>query len=484
MNHRKEDIVIIGAGASGLTAALRLKEKGIQACVFERSEDIGGSAHGGGGIFAVESHKANEHNYVFTRQQAFEYYMQHTNGDVDAGLVSEFINRSSELVDWLESLGARFHSLAAYFRGAPMCWHTVQRGDPQLTDVIWERYKALGGTIHTGYIAKRLLKDGDTVCGVVVEDASGAETAVSAKCVLLATGGYIQNADIINQYSGYTLGKELPETLPFMHGETRANGSGLEMAWEAGAEHGPMCISTSFGLPDPYAGPGGVEIFLGDFRQPNLMVNLNGERIGNEENFQNPGIMANLVRRQREYCAIMIFDQRICDYYEAHGWDHILVDMERIPGTEAAVKRVIEEGYPYLYMADSLAELCQKTGIEQEPLERTLREYNNMCDMGVDTLFYKDHKYLRKIEGPRYYAARMQLNGMMALGGLNINRRCEVIAADRRVIPGLYAAGMDANTINGIYYSYATCGSTSGFAFISGMMAADALADRIHKMKG
>lgn len=480
----KEDIVIIGAGAAGLTAALRLKEKGIGACVFDRSEDIGGSAHGGGGIFAVESRKANEHNYVFTRQQAFEYYMQHTNGDVDAGLVSEFISRSSELVDWLEGLGAKFHSLAAYFRGAPMCWHTVARDDPQLTDVIWQRYQALGGTIHTGYTAKRLLKNGDAVCGVVVERADGEALTVYAKCVLLAAGGYIQNADIINRYSGYQLGRELPETLPFMQGEVRANGSGLEMAWEAGAERGPMCISTSFGLPDPYAGPGGVEIFLGDFRQPNLLVNLNGERIGNEETFQNPGIMANLVRRQREYCAIMIFDQNICDYYESHGWDHILVDMERIPGTEAAVKRVIAEGYPYLYFADSLSELCEKTGIEQAQLEETLREYNAMCDRGVDTLFYKDHKYLRKIQGPKYYAARMQLNGMMALGGLNVNRRCQVLATDRRIISGLYAAGMDANTINGIYYSYATCGSTSSFAFISGMIAADALADHINRRKG
>ena len=224
-----------------------------------------------------------------------------------------------------------------------------------------------------------------------------------------------------------------------------------------------------------------MEICLGDFGQPNLLVNLNGERITNEEQFQNPGVITNLVRRQKEYCAVMILDEAIIDHYEAHGWDHILVDMERIPDTKGTVARIIQEGYPYLYTADSLEELCEKTGILKENLERTLAEYNALCEAGYDSRFFKNRHYLRKITGPKYYAARMQLNGMMGLGGLTVNHRCEVLDTNRSVIPGLYAVGMDANSINGENYSYATCGSTSSFAFISGLMVADTLRNQIKK---
>lgn len=481
MKELSTEIAIIGAGASGLAAALRLAEFGIQAMLFDRTDDVGGEAHGGGGIFAVESHMQNERNYVYTKEQAFDYYMEHTNGNVDARLVSDFIDRSAFLVEWLEGMGVQFHNVAAYFKGAGLNWHTVDAKSPRITDAMYQRYQKLGGTVVTGCKANSLVLENGVVCGFQASGQDGTEYSVRAKYVVLATGGYIQNPDFVNQYTGYRLGRELPDLLPPMRGAKRADASGIQMAWKVGAEHGQMCLATNFGLPDPYAGPGGVEICLGDFRQPNLLVNLNGERITNEEQFQNPGVITNLVRRQKEYCAVMILDEAIIDHYEAHSWDHILVDMERIPDTKGTVARIIQEGYPYLYTADSLEELCEKTGILKENLERTLAEYNALCEAGYDSRFFKNRHYLRKITGPKYYAARMQLNGMMGLGGLTVNHRCEVLDTNRSVIPGLYAVGMDANSINGENYSYATCGSTSSFAFISGLMVADTLRNQIKK---
>ncbi len=481
MRELSTEIAIVGAGAAGLSAALRLTEYGIAVTLLERTEQVGGEACGGGGIFAVESHLQNERNYVYTKEQAFDYYMEHTNGNVDARLVSEFIGRSAFLVEWLEGMGVRFRSVAAYFKGAGLNWHTLDLDSPRITDAMCQRYQALGGAVMTGCRVTALTVENGAVCGLLAEDQTGAQLCVRAKYVVLATGGYIQNRDFVDQYTGYRLGRELPELLPPMRSAKRADASGIQMAWDVGAEHGQMCLATNFGLPDPYAGPGGVEICLGDFRQPNLLVNLNGERITNEEQFQNPGVITNLVRRQREYCAIMILDEAIIGEYEANGWDHILVGMDRIPGTKETVEQIIREGYPYLYTVDSLAELCEKAGILQENLERTLEEYNALCDAGYDRQFFKNRQYLRRITGPRYYAARMQLNGMMGLGGLTINHRCEVLDTNRSVIPGLYAIGMDANSINGENYSYATCGSTSSFAFISGLMVADTLRNQLKK---
>jgi fumarate reductase flavoprotein subunit len=124
-------------------------------------------------------------------------------------------------------------------------------------------------------------------------------------------------------------------------------------------------------------------------------------------------------------------------------------------------------------MTDSIEELCRQTGIDQEGLRNTLDEYNKACDTGRDNLFFKNDRYLKPVRKPRFYAARFCLAMYGGLGGIKINHKTEALTKDFDVVPGLYCAGNDVNSICGGTYPFYLCGHTSGFAYNTGRLAGE-----------
>ena len=112
------DVAIIGAGAAGIPAAIEAAQRGVKVDVFESSDHTGGSCNGGNGVFAVESKMQKQKQYTYTKEQILRYWMEYTHNNVDLRLVSEFINRSADTVDWLQGYGVDFSDLIAYYPGA------------------------------------------------------------------------------------------------------------------------------------------------------------------------------------------------------------------------------------------------------------------------------------------------------------------------------------------------------------------------------
>ena len=110
---------------------------------------------------------------------------------------------------------------------------------------------------------------------------------------------------------------------------------------------------------------------------------------------------------------------------------------------------------------------------------RPIDDYNGMCAANLDTQFGKNPKYLKPIGKGKLYAAKFYVAAYGSRGGLNINERCQVLDADKEPIPGLYAAGTDANTIYGDSYMFLLPGNTMGYALNSGRMAGDNAAEYI-----
>jgi fumarate reductase flavoprotein subunit len=106
---------------------------------------------------------------------------------------------------------------------------------------------------------------------------------------------------------------------------------------------------------------------------------------------------------------------------------------------------------------------------------QTLAEYNEACETGSDTIFFKQDN-LKKLEGKRWFAAQFYVDSFGALGGLKINDKTEVIRDDLTPIPGLYGAGSEANSIYAGTYPGVLSGNTSGFAYTTGIMAAESAA--------
>lgn len=474
MKQLEADVVVVAAGASGLAAAIAAAEKGARVIAFEKAATTGGTGNMGMGLFAVESRLQRLKQIPLTREEAFNIFMDYTHWRVDARLVKAYIDKSADTIDWLEEMGVEFFEPAAYFPGANFTWHIVKPSSGRqetevaafMMKIMTERAKELGVQILLQTPAKKILKDGGRIVGVIAEDKSGETIQAKAKAVIIATGGFGDNPDMIKKYTGYEWGKDL-----FSFRIPGLAGDGIRMAWEVGAGATEMNMEIIYGLPegDPL---GALNIA---FRQPALMVNLLGERFMNEGIIRNTTFTGNAIARQKNRCAFNIFDEATKKYYEETGFDSLSVvfPFTKISDFDAELKQALDQGYGHIFVANSLAELANQTGINPDGLRKTVDEYNKVCETGRDEIFNKNPRYLKPVKQPKFYAGRLFPRGYGTLGGIKINYKTEVLTQDHEVIPGLYAAGTDACAIYGDSYVFVLPGNTMGFAVNSGRIAGE-----------
>ena len=319
--------------------------------------------------------------------------------------------------------------------------------------ILTERAKEMGVKILLQTPVKKILKQGDRVTGVVAEDRPGEPIQANAKAVIIATGGFGDNPDMIKKYTGFEWGRDL-----FSFRIPGLAGDGIRMAWEVDAAPTEMTMEMIYGMP------GECDPALHEtFRQPHLMVNLLGERFFNEEIMPNTTFTGNAISRQKNRTAFLIFDENVKKHMETVGYDFVSVvfPFTKVENLDALIKGAFDKGYKHVFMADSLEELAAKTGIDPEGLKKTVDEYNRFCEKGHDDIFNKSYRYLRPIKTPRFYAARLLPSAYGSLGGIKINHRTEVLDKDWKKIPGLYAVGTDACSIYGDSYVFILPGNTT-----------------------
>ena len=147
---------------------------------------------------------------------------------------------------------------------------------------------------------------------------------------------------------------------------------------------------------------------------------------------------------------------------------------------DAQAALAVEQGYEAYFEAETVEELAGKLGIDPEKLQDTLDEYNAMCRGGVDSRFHKPQKYLHPITGKgKYLVGKYYLGAYGTVGGVRINKYCEVLDKNLMPIEGLYSAGSDANTVYGDSYNFTLPGNSMGFAVNTGRMAGESIAQYI-----
>ena len=484
MRRIQTDVAIIGAGASGIPAAIEAAQAGVKVDVYEQSDKYGGPCNGGNGVFAVESKMQKVKQYTYTKEEILRYWMNYTHNNVDARLVSEFINRSADTVDWLAGYGVEFSDLIAYYPGAKYVWHFRRDGSPFITDLLKPVSDEAGAEYHfKTKVNKLIMKDG--VCkGFIAEDEEG-EYEVEAKAVIIATGGTAKRADFVKKETGWELGKDITVFPGMLYEDpSKAPKLGVELGWEAGAMHTKLMIDSFASIPDPNFGPGGVPAQLPWFRQPqNICVNYHGERFIDEAEMRNGAFMGNAIAIQKEATGFMIFTQEMRDYYDNVGMDyqmgnvHFMDDLTADEYLEMNWKRGNED----IMIFDDLDSLCEKMGINKR-LKETVAEYNdNIRNLKGDPIFHKDNRYLVPIEGSRYYVARFKRHAYGVMGGMRINHRAELLDVNCDPIPGLYGAGNDVNNIYTDTYPFDLSGNTSSFAINTGRIAGQQAADYAKK---
>jgi len=464
-------LVVIGSGAAGLSAAVTAAEGGARVLVLEKQRSLGGTSNFFEGTFAVESEMQREKYITYSRDEAFKNIMEYSHWRANARLVRAIVNESGPTISWLRSLGVEFSEVTINMPDAPRTYHVIKGTGAAVIKALASRAKELGAEIRLGVAAKRLLKEGRRICGVIAEDEQG-EQRIPAKAVVIASGGYANNKEWIKRYTGFELGVNL---LPV--GNVDKMGEGIRMAWEAGAAEDNTGVLELFRV-----GPAGPEYALKNHVemvavQPCLWVDPRGERFCDEGIAFYDTSVGNANARFKEGYTYSIFDEGLVRRYLERGIDRN-VGMDNPPGTKPVnfykeLEVILSRKQDDVFVADSIEELAQKMGVNPEVLKSTIEEYNAFCDKGHDDLFAKDRKYLIPIRGPKFYAVKARTVFLGTMGGIKINHRMEVVDKRDEVIPGLYAAGYDASGMYGDSYCIRySSGLSSAFALNSGRIAA------------
>ncbi len=475
------DVAVIAAGPAGLAAAIAAAEKDMSVIVLEKATTTGGAGNMGMGPLGVETRHQKEQMIKLTKEEAFTKFMDYTHWRVDARLVREYIWKSADTIEWLEDMGVEFAGAFKYFPSSEATWHIVKpesgvpgpRAASRMYKLMTERAEELGVKFLLETPAKKIIREDGIIKGVIGQDMNGEEIRVDSSAVIVATGGFGDNPEMIKKYTGYEWGKDM-----FSFRIPGMTGDGIRMAHEVGAGETGYNMEVAYACPSPNE----IPTVLSVHSQPNLFVNLDGERFMNEEVMANSTFTSNALATQKNSMGFSIIDDSIKKYYKKYGVEdvNLVSHVKNAEDYDKQMKFALENNDPHIFAADSLEELAEKTGINKEGLLKTVGEYNACCKER-DFLFNKNYRYLKPITGPRYYAARFFPSGYGSLGGIKINYKTEVLTKEFEVISGLYAAGTDACTIYGDSYVFILPGNTMGFAINSGRMAGEHAADYIIK---
>ena len=489
MKHLEADLVVVGGGMSGLTAATAAAEKGASVIVLEKGGTTGGAANMGMGFFAVGSERQKDAMYNYTVDEAFEDFMTYTHWRPNARLVKRIFAQSADTVRWIEDMGVEFLGAFNYFMKSKTTWHVVkvpgsnkptERCASLMVKAMTDRALELGVVFFFNTAVKRLvIEDGYAAGAIAVKD-DGEELEALANAVIVGTGGFGNNVDMIKEFLGFEWGKDI-----FTFRIPGIDGDGMKMVWDAGGG------KTDVNMEITYNTPGTTDIFstLSEtMRQPNLMVNLDGMRFMNEEIMMNTTFTGNALVRQKGRCGFSIINDEILSYYREHDLDFITHhhavrsidkwDMqlqaylkgESIESHGLSLLHDEEQPEASFWACDSLEEIAEATGIDLNNLMSTIENYNSMAG-AYDSEFGKPPKYMKAIKGGRYYVARHFPSGYGSLGGIKTDHNMQVLTEYGDKIPGLFACGTDACTIFGDSYCFIMPGSTMGFAINSGRIA-------------
>ncbi len=460
------DVVVIGFGGAGVTAAIMAKDLGADVLALE----VAPQRHFGGDLRVFGGH-------IFAPddvEQSLEYHRALAQGlSFDPDQWRPFVTELCQNRPWLERFGAEFHpgggadfpdfpgakSVKVYFK-VPTPEH------PRLWDLLYGQAIKRKIRVVEEAPAIRLIQDPMTheVRGVVALKA-GRELAVRARQgVVLACGG-AHGSEQVQDICKFPRGSFVQSGTPYNRG------AGLRLAGALGAK---MChfaiVGPTFAFQRPNVDFSELLTFGSDHF---IWVGPNGKRFVAETP---PGLLGDhgKFRVAGRYSttpwtwpAYAIFDERarnagpVCTQRGRNGWSSIVArdyDWSEDNRTEI--------GSGWIRTAASPAQLARLIGLDPLTLEATVARWNEDCAKGVDS--DQRRALLGALDAPPFYALPLSLAFPSIMGGPKRNGHCQIVDQDDRPIPRLYGAG----TLGSFYPDLINTGGGSGEAMASGRLAA------------
>lgn len=453
------DIVIIGAGISGLAATVQAAENGLSAITIESQGVAGGNGSGVEGTFGIDTPYQQEQGITVDPADVAKFELSGAQWRSDGLAWLDFINNSKENFTWMLDAGVKFSGQVDNYGAGlfeTMHWFEGPAGEAYVP-AMQSKAESLGASIMFNTTASSLIMDEGKVSGVYALNSNKEDIQINAKVVVLATGGFGSNVDLISEL-GYKKEKVFPVGTP------GHDGVGYEMAMSAGGvstirEEG-SCLAHNLIRALPHTSCFEPLLEVG-FEPTFVWLNQDGLRFVPEDfALSNVEIMTVPIKNQDK--AFMIFDEVLLEGF-----------LEKAHIDRADFDDALQQNYgDSLYSANTLEELAAFFDLDSKALKDSIVEYNDMCFAGKDTVLGKDASHLIPLQNPPFYIGRTDdVLFVVSIGGIATNRNYAVTDSNEQEIPGLYAVGVDGTMLYKNIYTINIPGTCSGDSINSARVA-------------
>ena len=455
----RRDLVIVGCGIAGTSAAVTALQAGLEVTLLERApeEDFGGNSRWTEAYLRMktDSEVSDDFEERFAQNAGLNldpnvldavggeyahwppYVKAHPLPDPE--LVAHFANSVPGTIAWLKSFGLRFGPQPIYLLTQSTTRIAAQGGGLALIERLMKEARSLGVDVRFRTTAVGLLRGADgRFEGVKVVDPEGRHADIRARATLLASGGFEGNPEMMAHYMGW----RAAHIRPVARGGYYNKGEGIRMALAAGAAPAGDFSSYHAEPVDPRSRQPEAVVHIYPY---GILVNKLGLRFVNEA----PGMVdawydpiTRTIAEQPDGIAWVIFDSRV----------------ERIPRWKTAIRSEVPP-----VEAPTLEALVDRLGLPRTTLD-TIERFNSACPPETADFepFELDHRALRNlrpakshwcrpIDAPPFRAFPIISANCFTFGGLKVDTHARVLDNDGKVMPGLYAAGETVGLYHQIY---------------------------------
>lgn len=416
----KYDVVIVGAGGAGMSAALAAKEKGLNPVILEKMPVAGGNTlKASSGMNASETKVQKKAGVKDSNDKFYQETLTGGHGTNDKKMLRFFVDHSASAIDWLDGMGIKLNNLT--ITGGMSVKRTHRPADGSavggyLVSGLLKNVKKNNIPIYVNADVTKINEKSGKVNGVTVKLDQDKTKTISSKAVIVTTGGFGASKAMIKKYR--------PDLVKYVTtNQAGSTGDGIKMITKLGGYtvdmdkiqiHPTVYQKPAYLVGEAVRGEGGI------------LVNNQGKRFTNEMGTRD--VVSAAINKQNDKFSYVLFDGGV---------------KKRV----TAINQYQKKGM--VVSADSLTALAKKLNVSESNLNATVKTWNQDVKNKKDSQYKRTTGMDHQLNTPKYYAIKIAPGIHYTMGGVKINPQTEVLKKSGQAIPGLYAAGEVTGGLHG-----------------------------------
>ncbi|MCX8581289.1 flavocytochrome c [Gilliamella sp. B3482] len=447
-NDKAYDVVVVGSGGAGLAAAIQAHDLGASVVVVEKMSVIGGNTNkASAGMNAAETKFQKLKGIVDSKDLFYKETLTGGKNKNNPELLRYFVENAPDAIDWLDNNGIELSGITTTGGMSIDRTHRPASGAAVggfLISGLQKNINRRGIEVMLDTNVTEILTENHKVVGVKVSEEDGSVQTIKAKVVIIATGGFSANREMVEKYR--------PDLKGFVTTNHKgATGSGIMILEKLGAGtvdmkeiqiHPTVEQTTSYLISESIRGGGAI------------LVSQKGQRFVNELDTRDK-VSAEIIKLPEHY-AYILFDQQVRNENKA-----------------------VEEyvSHDLVVQADTIKDLADKLSIDSNTLSQTVERYNQFAETKRDEDFGRTTGMRHPINKGPFYVIKIAPGVHHTMGGVTINTDTQVLDTDKHVIQGVFAAG---EVVGGVHGANRIGGNAVADIIIFGMQAGRKATDYIN----